>query len=100
MLLNPVIVKKIILNVSNLHAIFFYIYYLLKYSFMKNSFFILVFLLILNSCKTKELPVIFSKYDESSEIKAQQNHGITRMRYKLIQSNFLDMNKVYKPLER
>jgi len=67
---------------------------------MKNSFFILVFLLILNSCKTKELPVIFSKYDESSEIKAQQNHGITRMRYKLIQSNFLDMNKVYKPLER
>lgn len=67
---------------------------------MKNSVLILVFIFILSSCKTKELPITFSKYDESSEIKAQQNHEIKRMRFKLIQSNYLDMNKVYQPFKK
>ena len=51
------------------------------------------------SCKKKEAPVVFQKYDESAEISAQQNHKNDRMKFKLIQSKFLDMNDVFKPFE-
>ena len=51
------------------------------------------------SCKKKENPIVFNKYDESFEIKEQQNHEINRMRFKLIQSKYLDMNEVFKPFE-
>lgn len=66
---------------------------------MKKLAFILVILLVLISCKKKELPIVFTTYDESSEIKEQQSHEINRMKFKLIQSKYLDMNAVFKPFE-
>ena len=54
---------------------------------------------MLISCKKKELPIVFTSYDEISEIAEQQNHEIKRMQLKLIQSKYLDMNEVFKPFE-
>ncbi|WP_372800552.1 amidase family protein [Lutibacter sp.] len=66
---------------------------------MKKLFFLLIMLIATLSCKKKENPIVFNKYDESFEIKEQQNHEINRMRFKLIQSKYLDMNEVFKPFE-
>ena len=66
---------------------------------MKNIFVIITILFLAVSCKKKELPIVFSSYDESSEISEQQNHEIERMKFKLIQSKFLDMDDVFKPFE-
>jgi amidase len=66
---------------------------------MKNNLFFLVLIVLLFSCKQKEKPVIFTTYDETSEINEQQNHEINRMKFKLIQSKYLDMNSVFKPFE-
>jgi amidase len=67
---------------------------------MKNLLsLVAVLILLVSSCKQKESPVIFNKYDETSEIEKQQNHEINRMRFKLIQSKYLDMNDVFKPFE-
>ena len=66
---------------------------------MKNIFVIITILFLAVSCKKKELPIVFSSYDESSEISEQQNHEIERMKFKLIQSKYLDMNAVFKPFE-
>ena len=66
---------------------------------MKKLVFILGIFILLTSCKKKELPVVFTSYDETSEIAEQQNHEIKRMQLKLIQSKFLDMNEVFKPFE-
>ena len=66
---------------------------------MKKLLFTLVLLLTLISCKKKELPIAFTTYDESSEIKEQQSHEINRMKFKLIQSKYLDMNAVFKPFK-
>ncbi|PQB07367.1 amidase [Polaribacter filamentus] len=37
------------------------------------------------------------KYDETAELAAQQTHESNRMKFKLIQSKYLDMNEVFKP---
>ena len=67
---------------------------------MKNLFSLVVLLVVLvTSCKQKESPVTFTKYDETAEIAAQQDHEINRMKFKLIQSKYLDMNNVFKPFE-
>ncbi len=66
---------------------------------MKNSVLIVGFLLLMASCKNKELPIVFTKYDETSEIAEQQNHKIKRMQFKRIQSKYLDMNAIFKPFE-
>ncbi|MBI9041272.1 amidase family protein [Lutibacter sp.] len=66
---------------------------------MKHIFLIVAILFLSISCKQRELPVIFNKVDESSEIAKQQNHEIERMKFKLIQSKYLDMNAVFKPFE-
>ena len=67
---------------------------------MKNLFYLVVLLVLLvTSCKQKESPVTFTKYDETAEIATQQNHEIDRMKFKLIQSKYLDMNDVFKPFE-
>jgi len=67
---------------------------------MKNLLsLVAVLILLVSSCKQKESPVVFNKYDETSEIEKQQNHEINRMRFKLIQSKYLDMNDVFKPFE-
>ena len=49
--------------------------------------------------REKQPAVIFKKYDETSALKKQQNHKSNRMRFKLFQSKFLDMNTVFKPFE-
>ena len=64
----------------------------------KIALFLIISSFIL-SCKKKELPVLFVKYDETTEILQQQNHEINRMKFKLIQSKYLDMNEVFKPFE-
>jgi len=66
---------------------------------MKKLLFLIAFVVLATSCKKKELLVVFKKYNETSEIEAQQNHKINRMRFKLIQSKYLDMNEVFKPFE-
>jgi amidase len=66
---------------------------------MKKICILLVILLVISACKKKEAPVVFEKYDETEEISQQQDHKIDRMKFKLIQSNYLDMNEVFKPFE-
>lgn len=52
-----------------------------------------------SSCKKKEAPVLFKKYDETAQVEKQQEHERSRMRFKLFQSKVLDMNEVFKPFE-
>ena len=66
---------------------------------MKKILFISLLLVVFNACKQKENTVVFETYDETLEIKEQQNHKIDRMKLKLIQSKFNDMNEVFKPFE-
>ncbi|MBT8317081.1 MAG: amidase [Lutibacter sp.] len=66
---------------------------------MKKLVLILAVIAFTISCKQRELPVVFTSYDETSEIIEQQNHENRRMRLKLIQSKYLDMNEVFKPFE-
>ncbi|MFY0629416.1 MAG: amidase [Flavobacteriaceae bacterium] len=61
------------------------------------SLFILSFLIF--SCQDKETPGFFNKYDETAELKKQQDHQNPRMKFKLFQSKYLDMNEVFKPFE-
>ena len=42
----------------------------------------------------------FKTYDETAELKTQQDHQNPRMKYKLIQSKYLDMNDVFKPFQK
>ena len=64
---------------------------------MKNVLFIFVLTFLLNSCKKQQSEIIFIKYDETAELAAQQTHENNRMKFKLIQSKYLDMNEVFKP---
>jgi amidase len=64
---------------------------------MKNILFIFVLTFLLNSCKKQQSEIIFIKYDETAELAAQQTHESNRMKFKLIQSKYLDMNEVFKP---
>lgn len=66
---------------------------------MKKVIFLTLFILLDIACQKKEVPIVFLPYDESSEIAALQNHEIERMRFKLIQSKYLDMNEVFKPFK-
>ncbi len=55
------------------------------------------------SCKevkkeVQEEVVLWTPYDDSAEVDANQDHEIERMRYKLIQSKVLDKNEVFRPL--
>ncbi|MBG7630761.1 MAG: amidase, partial [Bacteroidetes bacterium] len=64
---------------------------------MKKVIVFFVMMVVLFSCDKKEDPVRFVSYDESSEIASQQNHEVDRMKFKLIQSKYLDMNAVFEP---
>lgn len=66
---------------------------------MKRFLYLSIFLLLILGCEEKQPPVTFQKYDETEAIKKQQEHSFGRMRFKLIQSKYLDMNKVFKPFE-
>ena len=67
---------------------------------MKKVIVFFVMMVVLFSCVKKEGPVRFVSYDESSEIASQQNHEVDRMKFKLIQSKYLDMNAVFEPFEK
>lgn len=66
---------------------------------MKRILFFIVSASLLLSCKKKEAPVVFTKYDETALLKKQQEHERSRMQFKLFQSKVLDMNNVFKPFE-
>jgi len=66
---------------------------------MKKHLFISLLLVVFVACKQKENPIVFEKYDETSEIEAQQNHKNDRMKLKMIQSKYNDMNEVFKSFE-
>lgn len=56
-----------------------------------SSFFVFL------ACQQKENPVVFKKYDETSFLEKQKNHRSRRMKFKLVQSKYLDMNEIFKP---
>ncbi|WP_299675526.1 amidase family protein [uncultured Tenacibaculum sp.] len=68
---------------------------------MKNII-LLLSIFVLIGCKKEEEKEIqyFTKYDETAELKAQQEHENPRMKFKLLRSKFLDMNEVFKPFQK
>lgn len=66
---------------------------------MKKFIIGLLLLGFITNCKQKDTSISFTKYDETTEILNQQNHKLERMRFKLIQSKYLDMNEVFKPFQ-
>ncbi|ARV05260.1 amidase [Polaribacter sp. SA4-10] len=66
---------------------------------MRNFIFIFTFIFLITSCKKQQSKLIFKKYDETAELETQQNHEKKRMKFKLIQSKYLDMNEVFKPFQ-
>ncbi|SNR16949.1 amidase family protein [Tenacibaculum jejuense] len=70
---------------------------------MKHIITLLVIsIFILTGCKEQEKKAIqyFKKYDETTEIAEQQNHENSRMKFKLLQSKFIDMNEVFEPFQK
>ena len=70
--------------------------YLQKRLHMKKIIFLISFL-VLFSCQNKKDSNFFKTYDESELIQKQQDHKISRMKFKLVQSKVLDMNTVFQP---
>ena len=64
-----------------------------KIAILISSFFVFL------ACQQKQIPVFFKKYDETSAIEKQQNHANGRMKFKLFQSKYTDMNAIFKPFE-
>lgn len=64
---------------------------------MKNALLIIFSVFLFLACQQKENPVFFKKYDETIALEKQQNHQNGRMKFKLFQSKFIDMNEVFKP---
>jgi len=62
----------------------------------------LAFLFIGIGCKeevkTADPIILWEPYNDSSEVAANQDHEVARMRYALIQSKVLDKNTVFRPL--
>ena len=59
--------------------------------------------LLISSCdedkqEVKKDIVLWTPYNDSAEVAANQDHENERMRYKLIQSKVLDKNEVFRPL--
>jgi len=65
---------------------------------MKNSLFLLLLITLVLACKQEPKTVIspWVPYDESNELVENSNHESERMRYKLIQSQILDKNKIWQ----
>ena len=66
---------------------------------MKKALYLLAIITLIWSCKERQEPVVFTKYDESAALEKQQDHRSRRMKFKLFQSKFLDMNEVFKPFD-
>lgn len=70
---------------------------------MKKLLFFIISFSFLIGCQGNKMSnskVVFKKYDEKAAIKKQQKHPSSTMRFKLIQSKYLDMNTVFKPFEK
>lgn len=74
-------------------------------TFLKKTIFILFILVFTIACKTDkknqetaEDVVLWTPYNDSTEVAANTEHENGRMRYKLIQSKVLDKNDVFRPL--
>lgn len=66
-----------------------------------NKVIILLLAIIFSGCnKEVKEKNYFKTYDETAELKTQQAHQNPRMKYKLIQSKYLDMNEVFKPFQK
>ncbi|MDP3453346.1 MAG: amidase family protein [Bacteroidales bacterium] len=65
---------------------------------MRRDFFILFIIIALFACKQQPESVIaeWVPYDESGELAESANHASPRMRFKLIQSQVLDKNEMWK----
>ena len=74
---------------------------------MKRIFLLPLFFLVFISCKDEaekeiaatEPAVVWEPYDESAELEEQAQHENERMRFKLLNSKFLDKNEIWRPLE-
>lgn len=67
---------------------------------MKRIITVLFLAIFIYGCQEKESPKFFNKYDETDELVKQQEHQNPRMKLKLFQSKYLDMNKVFEPLNK
>ncbi|WP_394975785.1 amidase family protein [uncultured Croceitalea sp.] len=74
-------------------------------TFLKKTIFILFLLVFTIACKTDkknqetaEDVVLWTPYNDSTEVAANAEHENGRMRYKLIQSKVLNKNDVFRPL--
>ncbi len=65
---------------------------------MKKFFFPLLFIMLALACKQESKIIIspWMPYDESEELVKNATHESVRMRYKLIQSQILDKNEIWK----
>lgn len=66
---------------------------------MKQVYYFFAIILVIG-CKEKiQKSDSFKRYNEDPEILAQQDHENSRMKFKLIQSKYLDLNKEFKPFQ-
>jgi amidase len=66
---------------------------------MKQLITVLLIVLFVYGCVEKETPKYFNKYDETADLTKQQEHQNPRMKFKLFQSKYLDMNEVFQPFD-
>ena len=75
---------------------------------MKQFFVLLLLCLVVTSCKeekeekvaAREPAITWQRNDETSQLEEQAKHENERMRFKLINSRYLDKNDIWKPFER
>lgn len=69
---------------------------------MKRRLLALIVLILIFSCKSEKdsiaQKIIWQPYNDSTDVAANSDHEISRMRYKLIQSKVLNKNEVFLPL--
>ncbi len=66
---------------------------------MKHLYYFFALVLFIG-CKEKVQKIeYFKSYNEDSEVLAQQDHENPRMKFKLIQSKYLDLNKEFEPFQ-
>lgn len=70
---------------------------------MKKILLLTLLITFVVSCQQKEEVVLkdaFQKYDETEALAQSQENESGRMKFKLIQSKYLDMNLVFKPFQK
>lgn len=73
-----------------------------KYLEMKKLLLFTLLITFVVSCQQKEIIIkdAFKKYDETEALAQSQENQSNRMKFKLIQSKYLDMNVVFKPFQK